>query len=157
MGMSKLTRKNVHKICINNQGDKDALLECITRGGVALLNQVRECAPVCLIGYSNYHADGDKKIHINAGAKENRNEPLMTWRARVGDIPDLFIRSRPDNMITVNGWFFHPSGSAIGPLHLQCINRLCFSKTKMYRVGVLGIKGVTGDNGQKLAFFALNH
>ena len=76
-------------MCINNQGDKDALLDCITRG-VALLNQVRECAPVCLTGYSNYHADGAKKIHINAGAKENRNEPLMTWRARVGDMPNLF-------------------------------------------------------------------
>ena len=114
---------------------------------MALLNQVRECAPVGLTGDSNYHADGAKKIHINAGAKENRNEPSMTWRARIGDMPNLFRQSRPDKMILVDGWFFHAGGSAIGPLHLQCINRLCFPKTKMGRGGVLGIERITGNNG----------
>ncbi len=143
-------------MCINNLGEKDNPLACITRE-VALLNQVRECAPVGLTGYSNDHADGAKKIHINAGAKENRNEPLMTWRVRVGDMPNLFRQSRPENVITVDGWLCHAGGSAIGPLHLQRIDGLCFPETKMNRVGVLGIEGIAGDNGQKLAFLALNH
>ena len=134
-------------MCINNQGEKETLLECITRVA-ALLNQVRECAPVCLTGYSNYHADGAKKIHINAGAKENRNEPSMTWRARIGDMPNLFRQSRPENVITVDGWLCHAGGSAIGPLHLQRIDRFGFSETKLNGGGVLGIEGITGDDGQ---------
>ena len=65
--------------------------------------------------------------------------------------------SRSENVITVDGWLCHASGLAVGPLHLQRIDRLCFAKTKMNCVGVLGIKGITGNNGQKLAFLALNH
>ena len=53
-----------------------------------------------------------------------------------------------DDMITVNGWSFNAGGSAIGPLHLQPIDRFGFPETKMNRGGMLGIEGITGDDGQ---------
>ncbi len=56
-------------------------------------------------------------------------------------------------MIIVNGRFLQTSNFAIGPPNLQRGDRVCFPKAKMGRGGVLGIIGVTRDDGQDLFFY----